>query len=96
MNDQERLGEIKKHWCEYTLKGMDIDWLIQQAEEKQELEKHIEVTDWELAGEKAQNKRYEETIKQAISYFNQDEHREGMKELKAALKGAQGDHESPF
>ncbi|WP_018934612.1 hypothetical protein [Gracilibacillus lacisalsi] len=38
MYDQERLEEIKKHWCDYTLKGMDIDWLIQQAEEKQELE----------------------------------------------------------
>jgi NTP pyrophosphatase (non-canonical NTP hydrolase) len=76
MNDQERLETIRQ--TKYTVVGdettknlfkKDREWLIQQTEEKQELERHIEVTDWELAGEKAQNKRYEETLEQLKTFF---------------------------
>ncbi len=53
----ERLDEIKSthQWgiesslADRGLSDSDIDWLIQQAERAQELEKEIDVTRWDLA-----------------------------------------------
>ncbi|WP_163579105.1 hypothetical protein [Gracilibacillus saliphilus] len=60
-----------------------MNWLIQ----------HVEELDREVVEERQsaikvhqQNKRYEAAIHQAISHFNQDEHREGMKVLRQALQ----------
>lgn len=84
-----------------TQLGIELLALVkQQAEEKQGLERRnnelIEginhnnkeyglIID-ENEQLKRQNKRYEKTIQQAISHFNQDEHREGMKVLRQALQ----------
>ncbi|WP_079708601.1 hypothetical protein [Paraliobacillus ryukyuensis] len=70
MTDQERLEEIKKNYFENgELKALDFDYLQEQAEEKQELEKRINdmksrVSTFNRACQYyfEQNKRYEKAL----------------------------------
>lgn len=83
MEDQERLEKAKQEYKEWVemhdgivpsedLKEFEEDanqrwWLIQQAEEKQELEERLETLSEQHDIALEQNKRYEEAIKQGIN-----------------------------
>ncbi|SET85041.1 hypothetical protein SAMN05216389_14011 [Oceanobacillus limi] len=51
----EEKQQLEKHFDELYQKHIST---------KKDLEKHIKITDWELAGEKAQNKRYKQAIEE--------------------------------
>lgn len=60
----------------------DINWLIERVQSL-EFENHSVMQ--ELNHVDAENKRYREAIKRAISKFNYDEHQQGMSELLGVL-----------
>lgn len=78
MSDKERLEDIKSRYMEheydFNLKNVDIKWLIKQAERVEELEKALDLTEWQYAGEKnlaeklkVENKRYREALMKILN-----------------------------
>lgn len=96
----ERLEEIKEEY-EWNVENEllprtsddNFEWLIEQVKTLQKLKKvmkkdyaFFDKINNELEEVKEDNKRYREAITKAIAHFNQDEHVEGMIELRKVLE----------
>jgi hypothetical protein len=91
MTDKERFQRIKNDWkYDKSIWKNDIPWLINRVEE---LEKALDLTEWQYAGEKnlaeklkIENKRYREALKNIYELAEYDEYDNTLEQIVSEIE----------